>query len=47
VNQTLANAGLDKTPVTTPNAVRSHVHADVKTDVKPAASDIAPHLGVG
>ncbi len=45
VNQTLANAGLDKTPTTTPEPVRTHVHAGVKTAVKPPISDIAPHLG--
>jgi chemotaxis protein MotB len=45
VNQTLANAGLDQTPTTTPRPARPHVHTGVNTDVVPSRADIAPHLG--
>jgi chemotaxis protein MotB len=47
VNQTLDNAGLDKTPTTTPKPVNPNVHTGVNTSVTPPSSDITPHLGAG
>jgi chemotaxis protein MotB len=43
VNDTLDNAGLDKTPVTTPTPVRGPVKAGLQ-EVAPT-TDITPHLG--
>ena len=45
IKQTLDNAGLDKTPTTTPAPSTPSVQADVNTSVKPSGSDITPHLG--
>jgi chemotaxis protein MotB len=45
VNDTLNNAGLDQTPVTTPTPVRSGVHSRVTAKVTPPSADITPHLG--
>ena len=45
VKQTLDNADLDQTPVTTPRPVQTSVHSGVHADVTPGASDISPHLG--
>ena len=47
MNQTLDNAGLDKTPTTTPKPVNPNVHTGVNTSVAPPSSDITPHLGAG
>jgi chemotaxis protein MotB len=45
VKQTLDNAGLDQTPTTTPNPVKTTVSAGVSTSVTPSSADITPHLG--
>ena len=45
VNQTLANAGLDKTPVRAAKPVTAAVKPDVKTSVAPSSADVTPHLG--
>jgi chemotaxis protein MotB len=45
IQQTLDNAGLDQTPVTTPKAVKPGVQPGVTTSVAPSGSDIRPHLG--
>jgi chemotaxis protein MotB len=45
VKQTLDNAGLDKTPTTTPTPSKPSVQTGVNTSVKPSGSDITPHLG--
>ena len=48
VDQTLQNAGLDKTPVPgTPHPATPHVHPGVDSNVTPTAADIAPKLGAG
>jgi chemotaxis protein MotB len=44
VNQTLDNAGLDKTPTTTPEPIRATVEPRVVKKVGPT-TDIRPHLG--
>lgn len=45
VQQTLDNAGLDKTPTSTPTPVKAKVHTGVDASVTPSGSDITPHLG--
>ena len=45
VNQTLANAGLDKTPVTSAHPIAAAVKPEVKTSVAPSGTDVSPHLG--
>ena len=42
VQDTLNNAGLDKTPTTTPQPVTS---SKVSASITPPGSDIVPHLG--
>ena len=45
IQQTLDNAGLDKTPTTTPKPVTSKEHPQVTASIKPPGDDIVPHLG--
>jgi len=45
VNDTLANAGLDQTPTTTPTPAQPHVQAAVSADAAPSSADLTPQLG--
>jgi len=45
VNQTLANAGLDQTPTTTPTPAQPQVQSGVTTGVAPSSASIKPQLG--
>jgi len=47
VQQTLDNAGLDKTPTTTPEPVTSKGHPSVTASITTPGNDIVPHLGAG
>src|SRR3954471_2524556 len=47
VQDTLDNAGLDKTPTTTPQPVTSDEHPAATVGIKPPGGDIVPNLGAG